>query len=53
MADRRPPQVRSALAGMAWPGLPARHATYSLALLYQLEHSQWLPAEDILSLQFR
>ena len=50
MADRRPPQVRSALAGMAWP---ARHATYSLALLYQLEHSQWLPAEDILSLQFR
>ena len=53
MADRRPPQVRSALAGMAWPGLPARHATNSLALLYQLEHSQWLPAEELLRLQFR
>ena len=53
MADRRPPQVRSSLAGMAWPGLPARHATYSLALLYQLEHSQWLPAEELLGLQFR
>ncbi|MDA0230699.1 MAG: AMP-binding protein [Proteobacteria bacterium] len=53
MADRRPPQVRSALVGMAWPGLPARHATNILALLYQLEHSQWLPAEDLLHLQFR
>ena len=53
MADRLPPQVRSSLAGMAWPGLPTRHATYCLALLYQLEHSQWLPAEELLGLQFR
>lgn len=53
MADRRPPQVRSALAGMAWPGLPTRHVTNSLALLYQLEHSQWLPAEELLRHQFR
>lgn len=53
MVDKLPPQVRSSLAGMAWPGLPARHATHSLALLYQLEHSQWLPAEDLLNLQFR
>ena len=53
MADRSPPQVRSALTGMAWPGLPSRHAKYNLALLYQLEHSQWLPAEDMLHLQFQ
>ena len=53
MADSLPPQIRSALTGMAWPGLPNRHATHNLALLYQLEHSQWLPAEDMLHLQFR
>ena len=53
MPDSLPPQVRSALAGMAWPGLPSALATHNLALLYQLEHSQWLPAEELLCLQFR
>ena len=38
---------------MAWPGLPSALATHNLALLYQLEHSQWLPAEELLCLQFR
>jgi len=53
MADQRPPMVRSNLKGMLWPGLPGTHATFCLALLYQLEHSQWLPSEELTRHQFR
>jgi phenylacetate-CoA ligase len=53
MTDKLPPQVRTNVAGLAWPGLPSRHATHCLALLYQLEHSQWLPAGELLDHQFR
>ena len=53
MADRRPPRIRSGLAGLTWPGLPPRPASQTLALLYQLEHSQWLPEAELERHQFR
>ena len=53
MTNKLPPQVRATVAGMAWPALPSRHATHCLALLYQLEHSQWLPAGELVNHQFR
>ena len=33
----------SAMPGVAWPAVPAFDQTYALALLFQLERSQWLP----------
>lgn len=53
MADRRPPQFRTAVSGLKWPAMPARHAAHTMALLYQLEHSQWLPEKELERLQFR
>ncbi len=53
MADSVTPQTRSALAGLAWPGLPAEHGARLLAILYQLELSQWWRPEQLRRHQFR
>ncbi|MBT5676155.1 MAG: phenylacetate--CoA ligase family protein, partial [Rhodospirillaceae bacterium] len=47
------PQIRSALAGLAWPGLPAHQGTRLLAILYQLELSQWWTPRQLRRHQFR
>jgi phenylacetate-CoA ligase len=53
--NERPPvwQFQSALPGMAWPAVPAGDAGAALGLLFQLEHSQWLSAEQLIELQLR
>ena len=43
----------SGVAGIAWPGLLSRREDPVFALLYQLEHSQWWPAEVLLAHQLR
>ncbi len=37
---------KSTIEGLLWPGLPDRGGQMLLALLYQLEQSQWWPPED-------
>ena len=44
-------RIESAMPDMAWPGIPAPAGAAVLALLYQLQQSQWLPAERLLELQ--
>lgn len=39
------PLCRSAVAGIGWPAVGSDGAAHLLALLYQLEHSQWQPVE--------
>ena len=43
--------LQSALPGIAWPAVPDQAGTITLALLHQLEHSQWLPADRLRELQ--
>jgi len=40
-------QVRSALPGAAWPAIPPSDRAAVLALLFQLEQSQWLTGEQL------
>jgi phenylacetate-CoA ligase len=44
---------QSAASSVAWPALSAPHAALKLALLHQLERSQWLPPERLRELQAR
>jgi phenylacetate-CoA ligase len=46
-------QFQSAIPGAAWPAVPAPAAATVLALQFQLERSQWLPAGRLRELQFR
>ena len=46
------PIPRSSVAGLVWPAIPRRAAANVLALLYQLEQSQWWPPERLLEHQF-
>jgi phenylacetate-CoA ligase len=43
----------SAMPGAAWPALPAPGRAVALALLQQLESTQWLPEERLRELQLR
>jgi phenylacetate-CoA ligase len=45
------PSVNSAIAGIAWPGIPAANGASLLAILFQLEQSQWWAPEDLLRRQ--
>ena len=47
-----PPQIRSTVPGFIWPALPAATIQAHLALLYQLERSQWWSPELLLEKQF-
>jgi phenylacetate-CoA ligase len=46
-------QFASAIPGAAWPAVPAAGVAGSLALLHQLERSQWLGAQELVALQLR
>jgi hypothetical protein len=45
-------KVRSTVSGVVWPAVPDAKAASMLALLYQLDHSQWWPPEDLRAAQF-
>jgi phenylacetate-CoA ligase len=44
-------QLRSAMPGVAWPAIPNQAAANILALLQQLEQSQWWPQRKLLDKQ--
>jgi phenylacetate-CoA ligase len=46
-------RLKSALAGSVWPALPAPESAATLAVVHQLEHSQWLAPEGLLAGQLR
>ncbi len=46
-------QIRSTIPGVLWPALPAGEGQQYLALLYQLEQSQWWTPEQIQTFQFK
>jgi phenylacetate-CoA ligase len=46
-------RFEGAMPGVAWPAISAPHAAAKLALLHQLEHSQWLSYARIGQLQSR
>lgn len=41
------------IAGNAWPAIPHPAVARAVALLSQLEHSQWWPSERLAQMQFR
>ena len=45
-------QVKSQIEGINWPALPASTGAARLALLFQLEQTQWWPPEKIKKQQF-
>ncbi len=45
-------QLQSGVAGLSWPAIPPRYALGQLALLIQLEASQWWSAERLREHQF-
>lgn len=52
--SRHPPgrwPYESALPELAWPAIPRSEACHVLALLFQLEQTQWLPPGDLLARQ--
>lgn len=46
-ADGILPNVRSAVRGIAWPGIPQNNAAQLLAACFQLERSQWWTAKAL------
>ncbi|MBI3096415.1 MAG: phenylacetate--CoA ligase family protein [Rhodocyclales bacterium] len=46
-------ELKSAVFGVSWPGIPSPEGAALLALQYQFEHSQWLPLAQIEAKQFR
>ena len=47
------PIPKSSLQGVAWPAIPDMNSNILLALLFQLEQSQWWPPERLRASQFR
>lgn len=45
------PPLRSAIPGIAWPAIPSQAGANILALLQQMEESQWWPQERMLERQ--
>lgn len=45
------PDLKSVVSGVTWPALPSNAGAQMLALQFQLEQSQWLPAEVLLARQ--
>jgi phenylacetate-CoA ligase len=52
-SDQPPIDVVSAMPGIAWPALPAGPGAALLALLFQLQGTQWWPADRIARAQRR
>lgn len=46
-------ELKSAVSGAAWPGIPSPEGAALLALQYQFEHSQWWPAARLETSQYR
>ncbi len=46
-------ELKSAIAGVNWPGIPSTNGAELLALQYQFEQSQWWPLAKLESKQFR
>jgi len=46
-------QYKSAITGIGWPAIPAPVAASKLALLFQLEQSQWWTPGQLQDMQFR
>src|SRR5438105_5774293 len=44
-------RIQSVMPGMVWPAIPAPPGAAVLALLHQLEYTQWLAPERLLELQ--
>lgn len=53
MANTDPLIPRSAVPGILWPAIPAPAGAAMLAMQFQLEKSQWWPAERLAREQFR
>jgi phenylacetate-CoA ligase len=51
--DPTPPRLKSSIPGLAWPAVPSAAVARQLALLQQLEESQWWPAETLRAQQDR
>jgi phenylacetate-CoA ligase len=45
--------LQSSIPGITWPAVPSPGAATVLSVLQQLEQTQWLTADALLSLQFR
>ena len=53
-SPRAPPwPLQSSIPGAVWPAVPAPNAALVLALVQQLEQSQWLRPEELQSMQLR
>ena len=50
--DTRTAIIRSSIPHNRWPAVPPRQGLGVLAILFQLEHSQWWPAEVLQARQF-
>ncbi|MDD5758388.1 MAG: phenylacetate--CoA ligase family protein [Desulfobulbaceae bacterium] len=46
-------KIKNAVPGLHWPSIPGAEGVSLLALLYQLEQSQWQSPEDLLDLQLK
>ena len=46
-SNRSDAEVRSVVAGIGWPAIGADVAAHLQALLFQMEHSQWLPEAQL------
>jgi phenylacetate-CoA ligase len=44
---------RSGMSGIAWPAVPEPRGAALLSLLFQFEHTQWLPPAELRALQER
>ena len=51
--SRAPWPLQSALPGIVWPAVPPPNAATLLAVLHQLDRSQWLGADALRALQLR
>ncbi len=47
------PPLKTSVDGIDWPAVPGQRGSALLAILFQLEQSQWWTAERILDRQFR
>src|SRR5215210_6595951 len=48
-----PLRVNSAIDGIIWPGIPAANGASLLAILFQLEQTQWCAPDELLQRQHR
>jgi phenylacetate-CoA ligase len=51
MTQSPPWRFTSAVPGVSWPALPAQNGALTLALVHQLEQTQWLAPQQLLEFQ--